>query len=173
MSKKTQNVYIFCFHGNGTNWPSEIWQNSCISNANYLVSVNRNMDYVNKFWQVYICLAKRKKMKIMKLFKYRLPWQPNHQIPSDFTEKEHIHSKVSPLNKGSNWLFMHILCNQHLIIDTKIKFTNELSQFMLPWQSKHHTISDFTKMAYSAKRAYSKQIISFQHDRIWIEFNIF
>ena len=37
------------------------FDNSCISNANYLVSVNRNMDHVNKFWQVYICLAKSKK----------------------------------------------------------------------------------------------------------------
>ena len=27
----------------------------------------------------------------------------------------------------------------------QIKFTNELSQFMLPWQPKHHTTSDFTK----------------------------
>ena len=32
----------------------------CNSNANYLVSANRNMDCVNTFWQVYICLAKTK-----------------------------------------------------------------------------------------------------------------
>ena len=32
----------------------------CISNANYLVSANRNMDYVNTVWQVYISLAKTK-----------------------------------------------------------------------------------------------------------------
>ena len=38
-----------------------------------------------------------------------------------------------------------MLCNQHLIFNTKFKFTNELSQFMLPWQPKHHTISDFTE----------------------------
>ena len=44
---------------------------------------------------------------------------------------------------------------------------------MLPWQPKHHTVSDFTNMAYSKKRAYSKQTISFQHDRIWIILNIF
>ena len=32
----------------------------CNSNANYLVSENRNMDNVNTFWQVIICLAKTK-----------------------------------------------------------------------------------------------------------------
>ena len=32
----------------------------CNSNANYLVSANRNIDYINTFWQVYICLAKTK-----------------------------------------------------------------------------------------------------------------
>ena len=32
----------------------------CNYNANYLVSANRNMDYVNTFWQVYISLAKTK-----------------------------------------------------------------------------------------------------------------
>ena len=50
--------------------------------------------------------------------------------PSDtqrFHKKEHIHSKISPLNTGSNCLFMHILCNQHLIINTKINTKNELS----------------------------------------------
>ena len=31
MNKKTQNVYNFCFHGNRTNWPSEILQNTPIS----------------------------------------------------------------------------------------------------------------------------------------------
>ena len=35
----------------------------CNSNANYLVSSNRNMDYVNIFWQVYICLAKKIKIE--------------------------------------------------------------------------------------------------------------
>ena len=30
MNKKAQNVYNFCFHGNGTNWPSEILQNTAI-----------------------------------------------------------------------------------------------------------------------------------------------
>ena len=33
---------------------------NCNSNANYLVSANRNMNYVNTFWQVHICLAKTK-----------------------------------------------------------------------------------------------------------------
>ena len=69
--------------------------------------------------------------------------------PSDcqlfFIKKEYIQSKTFPLNKGSNWLFKHILCNQHVIINIIFKFTNELSQFMLPWQPKHHTIRDFTK----------------------------
>ena len=31
MNKKTQNVYNFCFHGNETNWPLEILQNTPIS----------------------------------------------------------------------------------------------------------------------------------------------
>ena len=31
----------------------------CNSNANYLVTARRNMDYVNTFWQVYICLARK------------------------------------------------------------------------------------------------------------------
>ena len=30
MNKKTQNVYDFCFHGNETNWLSEILQNTAI-----------------------------------------------------------------------------------------------------------------------------------------------
>ena len=124
------------------------------------------MDNFYTFWQVHILLTKSKKMKIIILFKYRLPWQPNHQIVRDFTKNEHFQSKISPLNKGLECLFMYTLCNQHLIFKIKFKFTNELSQFMLPWQPKHHPISDFTKMAYSTKRAYSKQSISFQHDRI-------
>ena len=37
-----------------------IFTNYCNSNANYLVSANRNIDCVNTFWQVYICLAKTK-----------------------------------------------------------------------------------------------------------------
>ena len=32
-----------------------------------------------------------------------------------------------------------------MIFNIIFKFTNELSQFMLPWQPKHHTIRDFTK----------------------------
>ena len=43
------------------------------------------------------------------------------------------------------------------MFNIKFKFANELSQFTLPWQPKHHTISDFTKVAYSTKRAHSKQ----------------
>ena len=35
---------------------------------------------------------------------------------------------------------------------------------MLPWQPKHHTISDFTKMAYSSKRAYSKPFSTTEYD---------
>ena len=47
------------------------------------------MDNVNTFWQVvHMCLTKQK-LKIMKLFKYRLPWQQTHQIVSFFLQKEH------------------------------------------------------------------------------------
>ena len=31
MNKKTQNINNFCIHGNETNWPSEILQNTPVS----------------------------------------------------------------------------------------------------------------------------------------------
>ena len=34
----------------------------------------------------------------------------NHQIVRDFTKNEHFQSKVSPLNKGFDCLFMYTLC---------------------------------------------------------------
>ena len=143
----------------------------CNSNANYLVSANRNMDYVNTYGQVYICLTKTKNWKQWNYS--NIGYHGNQTIRlSVILQKEHIQSKTSPLNKGSNWLFKHILRNQHLIFNIKFKFTNELSQFMLPWQPKYHIISDFTKNGYSTKRAYSMQTTSFQHDKIWIIFNI-
>ena len=67
----------------------------CNSNANYLVSANRNMDYVNTFWQVYICLAKTK-IENSEIIKYRLPWQPNQQIVSYFTKKSIFKAKHLP-----------------------------------------------------------------------------
>ena len=45
-------------------------------------------------------INKIEKMKIIKLFTHSLPWQPSHQIVSDFAKDEHIQSKISPLNKG-------------------------------------------------------------------------
>ena len=109
---------------------------------------------------------KNEKLKIMQLFKYRLPWQPNHQIVNDFTKRAYSRQYIFLKQSFKLIIYAHIIRNQHQIINIKIKFTNELSQFMLPWQPKQHTIIDFTNMAYSTKRAYSKQIISFQHDRI-------
>ena len=44
-------------------------------------------------------IYKIKNLKIINLFKYRLPWQQNHQIVIDFAKNEHIQSKISPLNK--------------------------------------------------------------------------
>ena len=52
-------------------------------------------------------INKIKKMKIIISFKYRLPWQPNHQIVRDFAKNEHFQSKISPLNKGFDCLFMY------------------------------------------------------------------
>ena len=40
--------------------------------------------------------SKNEKLKIMKLFKYRLPWQPNHQIVSYFTKKSIFEAKHLP-----------------------------------------------------------------------------
>ena len=37
MNKQTQIVYNFCFHGNGTNWPSEILHNTAISKQIFLL----------------------------------------------------------------------------------------------------------------------------------------
>ena len=56
-------------------------------------------------------INKTQKMKIIILFKYRLPWQPNHQIVRDFTKNEHFQSKIFPLNKEFDCLFMYTLCN--------------------------------------------------------------
>ena len=56
-------------------------------------------------------INKIQKLKIIILFKYRLPWQPNHQIVRDFAKNKHFQSKISPLNKGFDCLFMYILCN--------------------------------------------------------------
>ena len=67
-------------------------------------------------------------------------------------QKGHIQSKLSPSSTTEYEYFLNfwfdsliILRNQHLIYNIKFKFTNELSQFMLPWQPNHHIISDFTK----------------------------
>ena len=48
-------------------------------------------------------------IEIIILFKYRLPWQPNHQIVCDFAKNEHFQSIISPLNKGFDCLFMYTL----------------------------------------------------------------
>ena len=40
--------------------------------------------------------SKNEKLKIMKLFKYRLPWQPNHQIVSYFIKKSIFKAKHLP-----------------------------------------------------------------------------
>ena len=80
----------------------------CNFNANYLVSANRNMDCVNTFWQVCICLAKKEKLKIMKLCKYRLPWQPNHQIVSYFTKRAYSKQNISPKQRVKLIILAHI-----------------------------------------------------------------
>ena len=45
---------------------------------------------------------------------------------SDFKEQQHIQSKLFPYNKRWHLLFIHILCNLYLIINTKIKFKLEI-----------------------------------------------
>ena len=112
---------------------------------------------------VYICLAKRKKLKIMIYF-LNIGYHGNQTIRHSVISPKRAYSQQNiSLKQRIKLIIYALLCNQHLIINTKIKFTNESSQFMLPWQPKHNIISDFTKMAYSAKRAYSKQYISFKH----------
>ena len=44
---------------------------------------------------------------------------------SDFTEQQHIQSKLFPYNKKLHLLFIHILCNLYLNINTKNKFKLE------------------------------------------------
>ena len=84
----------------------------------------------------------------MKSFKYRLPWQPNHQIVSYFTKKSIFKARHLPWTKDQ---IEHLLRNQHLILNIKFKLTNELSQFMLPWQPKHHTIKISQKSIFNKK----------------------
>ena len=43
---------------------------------------------------------------------------------SDFTEQQHIQSKLYPYNKRLHLLLVHILCNLYLIINTKIPKLN-------------------------------------------------
>ena len=80
----------------------------CNSNANYLVFANRNMDYVNIFWASLHLLSKNEKLKIMKLFKHRLPWQPNHQIVSYFTKKSIFKAKHLPKQRIKLIFLAHI-----------------------------------------------------------------
>ena len=116
--KQLKHVYIFCFHGNGTNLPSDIVQNTAILKQIILLMQT-------EIWIIYTHSSKstsdeqNQKIEIIKLFKYRLPWQPNHQIVSDFAKNELIQSKISPLNNWLDWLLsMYILCNQRLIFKT-------------------------------------------------------
>ena len=44
----------------------------------------------------------------------------------DFTEHQHIKSKLFLYNKRLHLLFIHILCNLYLIINTKNRFKLEI-----------------------------------------------
>ena len=44
----------------------------------------------------------------------------------DFTEQQHIQGKSFPYNKRLHLLFIHILCNLYLFINTKNKFKLEI-----------------------------------------------
>ena len=94
-NKKTQNVYIFCFHGNGTTWLSEILQNTAISKQIILLLQTKYAYYIHILASP--CMFEKTQTKeIMQLFKYSLPWQPSHQIVSDFTKKSIFTEKYLP-----------------------------------------------------------------------------
>ena len=119
------------------------------------------MDNLYKVWASPHLFNKDEKMKI--IFYLNIRYHGNQTIRLSVILQKRAYSKQNiSLKQRIKFISMDILCNQHLIFNTKIKLTNKLSQFMLKCQSKHHTISDFTKMLYSTKRAYSKQTISFQ-----------
>ena len=74
----------------------------CNSNANYLVSGSKQKYGLCKHILASLYLFnKNEKLKTMKLFKYRFPWQPNHQIVSYLSKRAYL-KQTSPLNKGSN-----------------------------------------------------------------------
>ena len=95
MNKKNSNCLFFFVSMAAELTGHQSFTKYCNSNANYLVSANRNIDYVRTFWQVYIYLV-NEKLKIMKLFKLRLPWQPNHEIVSYFTKESIFKAKHLP-----------------------------------------------------------------------------
>ena len=97
MNTNTQNVYNFCFHGNGAIWLSEILQNTAILAMQIILFLQTEIwNNVNTFWQVvHMCLTKQKS-KIMKLYKYGLPWQQTHQIVSYFTKRALTKQNISP-----------------------------------------------------------------------------
>ena len=79
----------------------------CNSNANYLVSANRNGLCKHILASLHL-LSKNEKLKIMKLFKYRLPWQPNHQIVSYFTKRAYSKQNISPKQRNKLIILAHI-----------------------------------------------------------------
>ena len=58
-------------------------------------------------------------MKAMQFIEYKLPWQPNHQIVSDFSKKQI--KGIIPFLTNDQIDYLYTFINQYLIINTKIK----------------------------------------------------
>ena len=86
MNKRTQNVIIFVSMATELTDCQNFTKN-CNSNANYLFFCEQKYGLCKHILASLHLFSKNEKLKIMKLFKYRLPWQPNHQIVSYFTKK--------------------------------------------------------------------------------------
>ena len=58
------------------------------------------MDKVHVLESPHMFNKKQKKKKATQLFKYKLPWQSNHQIVSDVTKKSIFNAKYLPETNG-------------------------------------------------------------------------
>ena len=90
-----------------------------------------------------------------------------------FYKKEHIQSKITPLKKGQlDYLSIYYVTSTWILTPNSNLQMNYLNSCYLGNQNIiQSAISQ--KNAYSTKRAYSMQTISFQEDKIWVIFNIF
>ena len=71
----------------------------CNSNTNIFFFCEQKYGLCKHILASLHLFSKDEKLKIMKLFRYRLPWQPNHQIVSYFTKKSIFKAKHLPETK--------------------------------------------------------------------------